>query len=160
MKLYYLIMVLISSLQADWKSDMLQKSNELYNETKDKTILLYRENLEIKPLSKIERMNRVWDNVYNDLEESAKYIDKYKNAPDSSWIDEDKKDIQEDINKMFEMIINGLIEDDILIYKTKIASLKEKISHTVDYILQNQIMIQKLLKPKMKTIYLKMKLQL
>ncbi len=136
MKLYYIFILLVSSIQADWKSDMLQKSNELYNETKDKTILLYKENLETKPLSKEEHMNKVWGSVYSDLEDSAKYIDKYKNAPDSTWIGEDKEDIQEDINKMFEMIINGLIEDDILIYKTKIANLKKEISNNKSDILK------------------------
>ncbi len=144
-------MLLLSSVQADWKSDMLQKSNELYNDTKDKTILLYKENIETKPLTKEERMNKVWDNVYSDLEKSAIYIDKYNNAPNSTWIGEDKKDIQEDINKMFEMIINGLIEDDILIYKTKMASLKKEISNNKSNILKYRE--RKVAAPDISTIY-------
>ena len=136
MKSHYLLLLLVSSLQADWKSDMLEKSNQIYNETKDKTILLYKENVETLPLSKEERMNRVWNNIYNDLEEGAGYIDQLHNAPDSTWIGTDKKDVQKDINNLFETIVNALIEDDILIYKTKMAELKKEISNNKSTILK------------------------
>ena len=136
MKHGYLLILLVSSLSADWKSDMLEKSSQIYNDTKDKTILLYKENVEIHPLTKEERMNKAWDNVYDDLEEGAKYIDKYNNAPESTWIGTDKEDVQEDINKLFEMIVNGLIEDDLLIYKTKMEKLKKKISENKSDILK------------------------
>ena len=128
MKSHYLFLLLLSSLCADWKSDMLEKSNQIYNDTKDKTILLYKENVETNPLTKEERMNKVWDNVYDDLEEGAKNIDKLNNAPESTWIGTDKEDVQKDINKLFEMIVNGLIQDDLLIYKTKMEKLKKQIS--------------------------------
>jgi hypothetical protein len=136
MKSHYLLLLLFSSLQADWKSDMLQKSNQLYNDTKDKTILLYKESVETPPLSKEERMNRVWDNIYKDLEVGAGYIDKLHNAPDSTWIGTDKQDVQEDINNLFETIVNALIEDDILIYKTKMAKLKKEIFNNKSTILK------------------------
>jgi len=136
MKSHYLLLLLVSTLQADWKSDMLEKSNQIYNETKDKTILLYKENVETLPLSKEERMNRVWNNIYNDLEEGAGYIDQLHNAPDSTWIGTDKKDVQKDINNLFETIVNALIEDDILIYKTKMAELKKEISNNKSTILK------------------------
>ncbi|HIP19473.1 MAG TPA: hypothetical protein EYG78_09090 [Sulfurovum sp.] len=128
MKKGTLLLLLITSLQADWKSDMLEKSNEIYNETKNKTILLYKENVETQPLTKEERMDKVWDKIYPDLEEGAKNIDKLNNAPDSTWIGTDKEDVQKDINQLFEMIVNGLIEDDLLIYKTKMEKLKKEIS--------------------------------
>lgn len=127
MKYLYLLTILFTSVFADWKSEVLDKSSQLYNDTKNKTILMYKENVQAKPLSKKERMDKVWDNVYNDLEEGAKYIDQYNNAPDSTWIGTDKKDVQEDINKLFEMIVNGLIADDLLIYKTKMEKLKKEI---------------------------------
>jgi hypothetical protein len=136
MKFYYLFIILLSSVYGDWKSDMLDKSNQIYNDTKNKTILLYKENVETHPLTKEERMNKAWDNVYDDLEEGAKYIDKYNNAPESAWIGTDKEDVQEDINKLFEMIVNGLIEDDLLIYKTKMEKLKKKISENKSDILK------------------------
>ena len=136
MKPFYLIALLISSVSADWKSDMLEKSHQIYNDTKDKTILLYKENVETQPLTKEERMNKAWDNVYDDLEEGAKNIDRYNNAPESTWIGTDKEDVQKDINKLFEMIVNGLIEDDLLIYKTKMASLKKEISDNKSDILK------------------------
>jgi hypothetical protein len=128
MKLHYLLLLLISAVNADWKSDMMEKSNQIYNDTKNKTILLYKENIETQPLTKEQRRNKIWDNVYDDLEEGAVYIDKLNNAPASTWIGEDKEDVQEDINKLFEMIVNGLIEDDLLIYKTKMEKLKKNIS--------------------------------
>jgi len=136
MKHGYLLILLVSSLSADWKSDMLEKSSQIYNDTKDKTILLYKENVETHPLTKEERMNKAWDNVYDDLEEGAKYIDKYNNAPESTWIGTDKEDVQKDINQLFEMIVNGLIEDDLLIYKTKMEKLKKKISDNKSDILK------------------------
>ena len=136
MKSYYLFILLVSSLSADWKSDMLEKSNQIYHDTKDKTILLYKENVETHPLTKEERMNKAWDNVYDDLEEGAKYIDRYNSAPESTWIGTDKEDVQKDINKLFEMIVNGLIKDDLLIYKTKMEKLKKKISSNKSDILK------------------------
>ena len=136
MKLHYLLLLLLSAVHADWKSDMMEKSNQIYNDTKNKTILLYKENVETQPLSKEQRMNRIWDNVYDDLEEGAVYIDKLNNAPDSAWLEEDKEDVQEDINKLFEMIVNGLIEDDLLIYKTKMEKLKKEISENKSDILK------------------------
>jgi hypothetical protein len=136
MRSTYLLLLLFTFLQADWKSDMLDKSNQLYNETKNITILLYKENVETEPLSKEQHMNRVWDKIYPDLEEGAKNIDKLNNAPDSAWIGTDKEDVQEDINKLFEMIVNGLIQDDLLIYKTKMESLKKEISENKSDILR------------------------
>ena len=67
MKFYYLFILLLSAVHADWKSDMMEKSNQIYNETKDKTILLYKENVETQPLSKEQRMNKIWDKVYDEL---------------------------------------------------------------------------------------------
>lgn len=128
MKRFYLSLLLASSLLADWKSEMLEKSHQIYNETKDKTILIYKENMESTPLSKEERMDKAWDNVYADLEQGANYIEKYNNAPESTWIGTDKQDVQNDINRLFETIVNALIADDLLIYKTKMASLKKDIA--------------------------------
>ena len=136
MKFYSLLLLLLSTVHADWKSDMMEKSNQIYNETKDKTILLYRENVETQPLTKEQRMNQIWDKVYDELEEGAVYVDKLNNAPDSAWLEEDKEDVQEDINKLFEMIVNGLIEDDLLIYKTKMEKLKKEISENKSDILK------------------------
>jgi len=136
MKIYYLLLLLISAVHADWKSDMMEKSNQVYNDTKNKTILLYKENVETQPLTKEQRMNKIWDNVYDDLEEGAGYIDKLNNAPESTWIGTDKEDVQKDINKLFEMIVNGLIEDDLLIYKTKMEKLKKNISQNKSDILK------------------------
>ena len=127
MKLIYPL-ILLTSLNADWTSDVVQSSQKLYENTKDKTVLLYKENIESQPLTKEERMNKVWQNVYDDLEKSSTFVDKYNNAPDSAWLSEDKGDIKEDINDMFEMIVNGLIEDDLLVYKVKMSALKKEIS--------------------------------
>ena len=136
MKFYSLLLLLLSAVHADWKSDMMEKSNQIYTDTKNKTILLYKENVETQPLSKEQRINKIWDNVYDDLEQGAVYVDKLNNAPDSAWLEEDKEDVQEDINKLFEMIVNGLIEDDLLIYKTKMEKLKKEISKNKSDILK------------------------
>ena len=136
MKFYTLFILLLSVVQADWKSDMLERSNQIYTDTKNKTILLYKENVETQPLTKEQRMDKVWDKIYPDLEEGAKNIDKLNNAPASTWIGTDKEDVQKDINQLFEMIVNGLIEDDLLIYKTKMEVLKKDISHNKSDILK------------------------
>jgi len=134
MKLIYPL-ILLTSLNANWTSDVVQSSQELYENTKDKTVLLYKENIESQALTKEDRMNKVWQNVYANLEESSTFIDKYNNAPDSAWLSEDKGDIKEDINDMFEMIVNGLIEDDLLVYKVKMSALKKEISTNKEQIL-------------------------
>ncbi|SFZ98535.1 hypothetical protein MNB_SV-5-1518 [hydrothermal vent metagenome] len=136
MKFLYISICLVTLLSADWTSDIVEKSNKIYNETKDKTILLYKENTQAVPLSKDEKMAKVWDSVYPDIEKSTEYIDKFNNAPESAWIGEDKEDIQKEINERFEMIINALIEDDLLVYKTKMNSLKKKISENKSNILK------------------------
>jgi len=136
MKFLYISICLVTLLSADWTSDIVEKSNKIYNETKDKTILLYKENTQTAPLSKDEKMAKVWDSVYPDIEKSTEYIDKFNNAPESAWIGEDKEDIQKEINERFEMIINALIEDDLLVYKTKMNSLKKKISENKSNILK------------------------
>ncbi|AKF24902.1 hypothetical protein YH65_05485 [Sulfurovum lithotrophicum] len=120
-----------SLLQADWKSDMLKQGTELYETTRNKTVELYKE---LKPSelskeeSKAEHMNTLWDELLPDLEKGLEYTDKLEKAPDSSWIGSDKKDIQEDLDKVFNKIIDTLIEDDFLSYKKEINSLRQDIA--------------------------------
>jgi len=117
--------------QADWKSEMLKQGNELYESTKNKTVELYKE---LKPAemskeeSKEEHMNALWDELLPQLEEGLKYTNKLEKAPESSWIGPDKKDLQEDMDKVFDGIIATLIDDDFHAYKKEINALQQDIA--------------------------------
>jgi gas vesicle protein len=117
-------------VQADWKSDMFQQGTTLYENAKHKTVELYKE---LKPLaddqnrSKEAHMNTIWDELLPQLEKGLEYTDKLEKAPESSWIGSDKKDIQHDIDKVFNKIIDTLIDDDFLSYKKEINSLQQDI---------------------------------
>ncbi|SFV58661.1 hypothetical protein MNB_SV-10-988 [hydrothermal vent metagenome] len=127
---FLLFLTAATLLQADWKSDMLEQGTELYNNAKNKTVTLYKE---LKPAapgkkeSKEAHMNALWDTLLPQLEEGLDYTDKLEKAPESAWIGSDKKDIQEDIDKVFNKIINTLVEDDFMAYKKEINSLEQDI---------------------------------
>ncbi|BAF71984.1 hypothetical protein [Sulfurovum sp. NBC37-1] len=131
MRIHLILLASITFIQADWKSDMLKQGTELYETTRNKTVELYKE---LKPSelskeeSKAEHMNTLWDELLPDLEKGLEYTDKLEKAPDSSWIGSDKKDIQEDLDKVFNRIIDTLIEDDFLSYKKGINSLRQDIA--------------------------------
>jgi len=131
MKRLSLGLLLLSSVHADWTSDILKKSTELYDETREKTIQIYKDTLETKPQTheelRRERLGQAWDNVVDDLQEGTHYIDELKTAPESSWVGRDKAAIQEDINTLFDRIVEGLVGDDLMAYKGQMAELKKKI---------------------------------
>jgi len=129
----HLLLLLASAafVQADWKSDMFEQGTTLYQNAKHKTVELYKE---LKPLaddqnrSKEAQMNAIWDELLPRLEKGLEYTDKLEKAPESAWIGSDKKDIQHDIDKVFNKIIDTLIDDDFLSYKKEINSLQQDIS--------------------------------
>jgi len=129
----HLLLLLASAtfIQADWKSEMVEQGTTLYQNAKHKTVELYKE---LKPLaddqnrSKEAQMNAIWDELLPRLEKGLEYTDKLEKAPESAWIGSDKKDIQHDIDKVFNKIIDTLIDDDFLSYKKEINSLQQDIS--------------------------------
>ena len=131
MRIHLLLLATASLLQADWTSDMLKQGTELYETTKNKTVELYKE---LKPVelnkteSKEEHMNALWDALLPELEQGLAYTDKLEKAPDSAWIGSDKKDIQKDMDNVFNHIIDTLIDDDFLSYKKEINALHQDIA--------------------------------
>ncbi len=129
----HLLLLLASATfaQADWKSDMLEQGTTLYENAKQKTAALYKE---LKPLameqnrSKEAQMNALWDELLPQLEKGLEYTDKLEKAPDSAWIGSDKKDIRHDMDKVFNKIIDTLIDDDFLSYKKEINTLQQDIA--------------------------------
>jgi len=129
----HLLLLLASATfaQADWKSDMLEQGTTLYENAKQKTVALYKE---LKPLameqnvSKEAHMNALWDELLPQLEKGLEYTDKLEKAPDSAWIGSDKKDIRHDMDKVFNKIIDTLIDDDFLSYKKEINTLQQDIA--------------------------------
>ncbi len=139
MKYLTLGVVLASLAHADWGSDLLQKSTALYDETREKTIQIYKDTLLQKPQShealRKERLNEAWDSVVDELQEGTHYIDELKSAPDSAWIGRDKEEIQEDLNTLFDQIIEGLVGGDLSEYKRQMAHLRSRIDENKEKIL-------------------------
>ena len=133
------VLMLGSTLHADWSDTLLKKSSALYDETREKTIQIYKDTLQSKPLNHEEmrkqRLNNAWDGVVDQLKEGTEYIDELKQAPDSAWIGKDKKDIREDLNALFDQIVKGLVGSDLMAYKEQMADLKAKIAENNENIL-------------------------
>ena len=131
MKRLSLSLVLLSVLHADWTSDILNKSSALYDETREKTIQIYKDTIEPAPMThdelRKERLGQAWNNVVGELQEGTHYIDELKTAPDSAWIGKDKEDIREDLNVLFDQIVDGLVGGDLMAYKTQMAELRNRI---------------------------------
>jgi hypothetical protein len=139
MKRLSLGILFLSTLHADWTSDILRKSTELYDETREKTIQIYKETVEPTPMThealRKQRLGEAWHNVVDELQEGTHYIDELKRAPDSAWIGKDKEDIQEDLNALFDQVVKGLVGSDMMAYKEQMADLRKKIDANKEKIL-------------------------
>ena len=131
--------VFVSLAHADWGSDLLQKSTQLYDETREKTIQIYNDTLAQKPKShevlRQERLNEAWDGVVDELREGTHYIDELKTAPDSAWIGRDKEEIHKDLNVLFDQIIEGLVGGDLSEYKRQIVRIRTRLDENKEKIL-------------------------
>ena len=74
-----------------------------------------------------KRFDRIWDDVFDELQDGSELVNELDSAPKDAWIRTDKKDIKENINGVIENIISIVIDDDILDYKEKIATYERKI---------------------------------
>jgi hypothetical protein len=133
----FLLLVAATSVQADWKTDMLEEGETLYKHAKESTASLYQE---LAPLvhdghrSQEAHRNALWNTLLPQLEQGLVYTDKLEKAPESAWIGSDKKDLRQDINQLFDNIIDTLIDDDFLAYKKEINTLQQEITnnkHTI-----------------------------
>jgi len=133
------VLMLGCTLHADWSDSLLKKGSTLYDETREKTLQIYKDTLQSKPLNHEEmrkqRLNNAWDGVVDQLKEGTGYIDELKQAPDSAWIGKDKEDIREDLNALFDRIVKGLVGGDLMAYKEQISDIKEKIAENNENIL-------------------------
>jgi len=133
------VLMLGCTLHADWSDSLLKKGSTLYDETREKTLQIYKDTLQSKPLNHEEmrkqRLNNAWDGVVDQLKEGTGYIDELKQAPDSAWIGKDKEDIREDLNALFDRIVKGLVGSDLMAYKEQISDIKEKIAENNENIL-------------------------
>ncbi len=133
------VLMLGCTLHADWSDTLLKKGSTLYDETREKTLQIYKDTLQSKPLNHEEmrkqRLNNAWDGVVGQLKEGMEYIDELKQAPDSAWIGKDKEDIREDLNALFDQIVKGLVGGDLMAYKEQMADLKAKITQNNEDIL-------------------------
>jgi len=139
MKRLTLGMVVLTMVHADWSSDLLKKSAQLYDETREKTIQIYKDTLLTKPLTHTElrekRLSKAWDDAVEELQEGTHYIDELQTVPDTAWIGRDKKAVREDLNALFDRIIEGLVGGDLSEYKRQMAHLRKKIDENKEKIL-------------------------
>ena len=139
MRYLTLSVVLVSMAYADWGSDLLQKSTQLYDETREKTIQIYKDTLIEKPKNheeiRKERLNKAWDGVIDELQEGMRYIDELKEAPDSAWIGRDKAAVREDIDALFDQIIEGLVGGDLSEYKRQTMHIRNRVNENKEKIL-------------------------
>ena len=134
MKLLPLGIILLTNIHAEWGFDVLKKSTELYDETREKTIQIYKDTLKTLDPStltssqtKQQQYEQAWEEVVDDLKEGTVYIDQMKRVPESAWIGRDKTDVREDINTLFNRIIKGLVGEALENNQREMAALKEKI---------------------------------
>jgi hypothetical protein len=143
MRLFPVSLLLFSTLHASWDFDIFAKGSELYDETREKTIQIYKDTLETLttevPVTPKENrevyLEAAWESVVDDLKEGTVYIDQKKHLPDTAWIGRDRKDVQEDINKLFERIIQGLVGQRVKEDQDAIAALRHKIDENRQMIL-------------------------
>lgn len=128
MKFFYLVFMIISVVHADWTKDMYERSNNLYEKAKEKSINLVTPKVLSAEEKKEKHFNVIWGDVFDDLDEGAQYIVKLDNAPESAWVADDKKDIQNDIDKILDDMIKTITGDDLLLYKKKISRFQDDIS--------------------------------
>ena len=131
--------LLCSSLYADWASDVLAKSAQLYDKTREKTIQIYHDTLTNDTLTQESNATHlqaaIWERVSDDLREGSTYIQKLQEVPDSTWVGEDKEDVRQELNGLIENIIEGLVGDDISRLKSDMDSLQKKIAQNKEQIL-------------------------
>jgi len=134
MRLLPLGILLLTNIHADWGFDVLKKSTELYDETREKTIQIYQDTLKTLNAesltgtkTKQQQHAEAWEDIIDDLKEGTAYIDQMKSVPDSAWIERDKEDVREDINKLFDRIVKGLVGEALEENQLKMAALKREI---------------------------------
>jgi len=128
MKFYYLLFLLVTLANADYTSLLIEKSKEVYNDAKEKTITFVTPKKLTKEEKREKHLNEVWGDVFDDLSDGADSIIKLDSAPDSAWIGTDKEDVRKDIDGILENMIKIILGDDLDLYKNKIAELNEQIA--------------------------------
>jgi hypothetical protein len=123
MRGYYLLFFTITTLYAQNNATtLMDDAHALYSDAKAKTLYL------IKPQSENkDQKDAIWEEAFEELSEGAEHIIRLEKAPNSSWIEADKVDIQEDINAILENMTHILIGDELSLYSEKIATIQESI---------------------------------
>lgn len=128
MRGFILFIVCISTIYGDYSEYLIKKSTDLYTQTKSQTLRILSPEQNSQEEAKKEHLDEVWRDSFDELSEGTKYIIKLDKAPNSAWFDEDKEDIQKDIDEILENMIEILIGDELNTYTDKIAKIQKKIS--------------------------------
>lgn len=102
-------------------------ATDLYEYTKNLT-------KEERQLYRDERFNEIWVTVLDELEDGLEVFDKIKEAPDSSWIKDDKKSLRKDFNEILDELIVLLDDNSIKKFRQTIDILKNNIKESKNII--------------------------
>ena len=127
--------LLLIGLHAQWDFDILHRSERLYDETREKTIEIYRktldsltdDNLSVKALRE-RHFKEAWNRSLDDIAEAAKVAQQVRTLPESAWLGRDKKDAREDLHTLFERIVEALVGQSLREEQAKLADIKRRIS--------------------------------
>ncbi len=126
---------LIVGLYAQWDLNILQRGEKLYDETREKTIEIYRntlesfvdENLSVKRLRE-RHFKEAWNRSLEDIAEAADIAQQMRMLPDSAWLRRDKQDAKEELHTLFENIVDALIGKNLRKEQDKLAEIKRHIA--------------------------------
>jgi len=134
MKTLLTIFLFLNVLYADWTDDVSAQTKKAYDTTVEKGRFVYYRTLELfadenltDEQARRKRFEKIWDDLIGEFEEGASLEAKLISAPDEAWFTADKSDVRESIDDKVNEIIDYLIHDDLLSYKTEVAQLKAEI---------------------------------
>jgi hypothetical protein len=128
MKGFICFILCMSIVYGEYSDYLIEKGSDLYAQTKSQTLHILNPKEKNQEEVKKEHLNEVWRDSFDALSDGTKYIIKLEKAPNSAWFDEDKEDIQKDIDEILDNMIEILIGDELNIYTDKIKKLQKKIS--------------------------------
>ncbi len=120
----FVIFILFLTIQANDLNYYFDKGKEFINDSKRIIFEKKEQKIEYKRTS----FNKIWEDIFPELEEGVILQQDMLNAPENAWFSTDKGDIKEDLNDILNSMYSILIEDNILKYKKDIEKYEKKIN--------------------------------
>ncbi len=137
MKTLRLLPLIVTGLYAQWHLELFEKGSQLYDETRDKTIEIYRTTLQnfsddeanLTFEQKHRRaLRRAWSDTFDDIDKAARTVSERDTLPDSAWFQKDRQDATEELHALFETIVENLAGVGLRKEQEKLASLRQRIA--------------------------------